>query len=197
MILIDQLKSIFPDANDYLVSDDGVTCFAVWAEPQTDAISRVFDFNGKMCTIKNITVAEATACLPYTSLVTGTRYEAGTSASPIPFMTELQVKALQIWLNYQQKAFNKAKEAFLSLDVMMAQNIFSNPNNGLQAFVYAMGEAVQAGTLSPTTVIPGITPSLTVQDFSLLLDFWVIVKAAISTPTEHSGITVQDYITRI
>lgn len=196
MSILLQFQQIFPDGTDYLIGQDGVTGVVALTKQPEDKEVRAVSYNSKLYTVQQVAISELPKFYPLISLVTGETYKEVIEGE-IPFMTDLQVKALQTWLNYQQTAFNKAKEAFLSLDVVMAQNIFSNPNNGLQDFVYALGEAVKTGALSPTTVIPGITPALTVQGFSLLLDFWVIVKTALATPTEHSGITVQDYITRI
>jgi hypothetical protein len=200
MSLLEHFQTIFSEASDYLIKDDGTTGLAVFAEQPEDIVPRVTSYNGKMYTIQQIAVAGLVNYYPCTSLVTGDRYQiTEEQIKGISFVSDSMISALNVWIGYHFTVFNAAKEALLSADVAKAKAVFNNPINGLLAFIQAMNAdwIKESPETKPTDIIPGSNPAISYLELSARLEMWTLLEAYLNTAMPRTSLTPMQLLTKI
>lgn len=204
MILVEQLKLVFPDALDYLVGGDGATVVAIMATLPEDVSPRTTVVNDLTYSVIPILLSGMGAYCPVTSLLTGQTYLSQTPITPddgvktYSYVTDAQVASLNKWMSYHSVAFDIAAQMLLSREVATARAMFNNPLNGLVQLVAAINadlesENPQAALDDP---IPGAVNNMTFGEFLLRLQMWSGLENFLNTPMGTTGVTPMQLMAR-
>lgn len=202
MILVEQLQSVFPNAIDYLIKDNGVTIIAIMAELPENTETRIVTVNDLSYNITPILLSGMGNYCPVTSLVNGQKYVSAkteeSTGKTYTYVSAAQVASLNKWMGYHLVAFDIAAQMLLSREVATARAMFNNPLNGLVQLVAAINADLESENPQATLddPIPGAVNGMTFGEFLLRLQMWSGLENFLNTPMGTTGVTPMQLMAR-